>query len=84
MPKAWRARIVPAKGFPLETIEMSGVRGKGVTSFLLLPFRLLRAFFESVRIIRRVRPDILIGMGGYVTFPGAMMGVLLGKAFAAS
>lgn len=77
--ESMEARIVPAKGFPLETIEMSGVRGKGGTSFLLLPFRLLRAFFESVRIIRRVRPDILIGMGGYVTFPGAMMGVLLGK-----
>ena len=74
------SRIVPPKGFPLESIDFSGVRGKGLNSLIWLPLRLLKAFFQSIQVIRRVRPDVLIGMGGYVTFPGAMMGVLLGKS----
>ena len=41
--------------------------------------RLLRAFWQSWVILRRVRPDVVVGLGGYITFPGGMMGVLLGK-----
>ena len=73
------AGLVPPRGFAFETIEFSGVRGKGPLTLALLPLRLLKAFWQSLRVVRRVRPDVVIGLGGYITFPGGLMGVLLGK-----
>ena len=55
------------------------MRGKGLVTLALLPLRLLKAFWQSLQVVRRVRPDVLVGLGGYVTFPGGLMGVLLGK-----
>ena len=78
-PGSMESRLVPARGFALETIDFGGVRGKGVQTLVLLPLRLLRAFWQSIAVVRRVKPDVLVGLGGYITFPGAMMGVLLGK-----
>jgi UDP-N-acetylglucosamine--N-acetylmuramyl-(pentapeptide) pyrophosphoryl-undecaprenol N-acetylglucosamine transferase len=78
-PGSMESRLVPARGFKLETIDFGGVRGKGVPTLVLLPLRLLRAFWQSIGVVRRVKPDVLVGLGGYITFPGAMMGVLLGK-----
>jgi UDP-N-acetylglucosamine--N-acetylmuramyl-(pentapeptide) pyrophosphoryl-undecaprenol N-acetylglucosamine transferase len=46
---------------------------------MLLPMRLLRGFWQSIRVLRRVRPDLVVGMGGYIAFPAGMMAVLLGK-----
>jgi UDP-N-acetylglucosamine--N-acetylmuramyl-(pentapeptide) pyrophosphoryl-undecaprenol N-acetylglucosamine transferase len=73
------ATLVPPRGFPFETIDFSGVRGKGLTTLALLPLRLLKAFWQSIQVIRRVRPDVVVGLGGYITFPAGLMGVLLGK-----
>mgnify|MGYP000057679027 CR=1 FL=1 len=56
-----------------------GVRGKGLQTLALLPFKLLRAFWQSLCVMRRVQPDVVVGLGGYITFPGGMMGVLCGK-----
>ena len=78
-PGSMEARIVPPQGFALETIDFSGVRGKGLKTLALLPFKLLRAFWQAWGVVRRVRPDVVIGLGGYVTFPGGMMAVLAGK-----
>ena len=78
-PGSMESRLVPPRGFALETIDFGGVRGKGPVTLALLPLRLLRAFWQSVRVVRRVKPDVVIGLGGYITFPGGMMGVLLGK-----
>ncbi|MCD6662205.1 MAG: undecaprenyldiphospho-muramoylpentapeptide beta-N-acetylglucosaminyltransferase [Comamonas sp.] len=78
-PASMESRIVPAEGFALETIDFSGVRGKGVITLALLPLKLLRAFWQALAVVRRVKPDVVIGLGGYVTFPGAMMAVLAGK-----
>ena len=71
--------LVPRQGFAFETLDFGGVRGKGPTTLMLLPLRLLRAFWQSVQVLRRVRPHVVVGLGGYITFPGGMMGVLLGK-----
>jgi UDP-N-acetylglucosamine--N-acetylmuramyl-(pentapeptide) pyrophosphoryl-undecaprenol N-acetylglucosamine transferase len=73
------SQLVPAKGFAFEAVRFGGVRGKGLLTLALLPMRLLQAFWQSLQVIRRLRPDVLVGLGGYITFPGGMMGVLLGK-----
>jgi len=78
-PGSMEARLVPQQGFALETVEFGGVRGKGLVTLALLPLRLLKAFWQAWRVVRRVQPDVLVGFGGYITFPGAMMGVLAGK-----
>lgn len=73
------ARIVPDRGYPMQYISFSGLRGKGLARILMLPLALLRAFWQSARIIRTVRPDIVLGVGGYVTFPAGMMASLLNR-----
>ena len=78
-PGGMESEIVPPRGFAFEGIDFAGVRGKGLLTLALLPLRLLKAFWQSVQVMRRVRPDVLVGLGGYVTFPGGLMGVLLGK-----
>ncbi len=72
------SRLVPAQGFAFEVLDFGGLRGKGGLTALLLPARLLRAFWQSIQVLRRHRPDVVIGLGGYISFPAGMMGVLLG------
>ena len=73
------SQLVPPRGFAFESIDFSGVRGKSPATLLLLPLRLLKAFWQSVQVIRRVKPDVVVGLGGYISFPAGMMSVLLGK-----
>ena len=73
------SQLVPPRGFAFETIDFSGVRGKGPVTLAFLPLRLLKAFWQSIQVIRRVKPQVVIGMGGYIAFPAGMMAVLLGK-----
>jgi UDP-N-acetylglucosamine--N-acetylmuramyl-(pentapeptide) pyrophosphoryl-undecaprenol N-acetylglucosamine transferase len=78
-PAGMEHKLVGKAGYPIEVVQMSGVRSKGMVAWALLPLVLLRAFWQSLRVIRRVRPDVVISMGGYIAFPGGMMGVLCGK-----
>ena len=78
-PQSMEERLVPPRGFAFEQIDFSGVRGKGFMTLALLPLRLLKAFWQSIAVIRRVKPDVVIGLGGYITFPAGMMAVLLGR-----
>ena len=78
-PGSMESRLVPAQGFALELIDFSGVRGKGLVTLALLPLRLLRAFWQALAVVRRVQPDVVVGLGGYISFPGGMMAVLAGK-----
>ena len=73
------SQLVPPRGFAFETIDFSGVRGKGPVTLALLPLRLLKAFWQSIQVMRRVKPQVVIGMGGYIAFPAGMMAVLLNK-----
>ena len=73
------ARLVPEHGYPMAWLSLGGVRGNGVLRKLLLPATLLVAFVQALRALRRHRPDVVLGMGGYPSFPGGMMSVLLGK-----
>jgi len=78
-PDSMESRLVPPRGFTFETVDFSGVRGKGLKTLFLLPLRLLKAFWQSLQVVRRVQPDVVVGLGGYITFPAGMMAVLLGK-----
>ncbi len=71
--------LVMKHGYAMESIEFTGLRGKRTMTWLALPFRLLRAFVQSLQVLRRVRPDVVLGMGGYPAFPGGMMASLLNK-----
>ncbi|GHU04957.1 UDP-N-acetylglucosamine--N-acetylmuramyl-(pentapeptide) pyrophosphoryl-undecaprenol N-acetylglucosamine transferase [Betaproteobacteria bacterium] len=78
-PDSFEARTVPARGYEMAWVRFAALRGKGLLCKLLLPFNLLSAFWQAFREIRRIKPDVALGMGGYVSFPGGMMAVLLNK-----
>lgn len=78
-PEGMEHKLVGKAGYPIEVVAMSGVRSKGLAAWMLMPLLLLRAFWQSIAIIRRVKPMVVISMGGYIAFPGGMMAVLLGK-----
>jgi UDP-N-acetylglucosamine--N-acetylmuramyl-(pentapeptide) pyrophosphoryl-undecaprenol N-acetylglucosamine transferase len=73
------AALVPKHGYEMQWIRFSGLRGKGIVRLALLPLNLLIAFWQSARVIFRVRPDVVLGMGGYVSFPGGMIASLLNR-----
>src|SRR5438128_4277704 len=75
-------RLVPRPGYAAAWIRARAARGKGLLQKLLLPANLLYSFWESARHIRRVKPDVVLGLGGYVAFPGGMMASLLDKPLA--
>lgn len=72
-------RVIPQQQIPIEWISVSGLRGKGVVSWLLAPFRLLRALFQALSILRKTRPSVVLGMGGFVSGPGGLAARLLGR-----
>ena len=74
--------MCPKHNFALETIRFRGVRGKGVLRWALLPLALLIAFWQSAKVIFRVRPDVVLGMGGFAAFPGGMMASLFNRPLA--
>jgi UDP-N-acetylglucosamine--N-acetylmuramyl-(pentapeptide) pyrophosphoryl-undecaprenol N-acetylglucosamine transferase len=76
------ARLVPERGYPVEWIRAVALRGKGIAAKLFLPLHLFVGFWQSARAIFRVRPDVVLGMGGYVAFPGGMMASLLARPLA--
>src|SRR6202162_5123369 len=73
------AALVPKRGYEMAWVNFSGLRGKGPVALFLLPMKLLVAFWQSARAIFAQRPDVVLGMGGYISFPGGMMAALLGK-----
>jgi UDP-N-acetylglucosamine--N-acetylmuramyl-(pentapeptide) pyrophosphoryl-undecaprenol N-acetylglucosamine transferase len=78
-PGGMEATLVPRHGIPMRWVRFGGLRGKGLVTQLMLPFNLLRAFWQSLRVLREVRPAVVLGMGGYVAFPGGMMAALIGR-----
>ena len=78
-PEGMEARLVPQHGFEMLNLKFAALRGKGILRKLLLPLNLLRGFWQAQKAIRQVQPNVVLGMGGYITFPGGMMAALLGK-----
>ncbi len=73
------AQIVPKAGIQIEWVSISGLRGKGLFSLMLAPFRLLIALYQALNILMRHRPMVVLGMGGFVAGPGGLMTWLLRK-----
>lgn len=73
------SKLVPQHGFEIVWMRFSGLRGKGPLRMILLPLNLVVAFWQSARAIFRVRPDVVLGMGGYISFPGGMMAAVLAR-----
>ena len=85
VPVAWmgtrrglEATLVPEGGFAMDWIVVAGLRGKGLLRRLLTPFMLARALWQAGVVLRRVRPPVVLGMGGFVSGPGGVMARLLG------
>ncbi len=66
------ARVVPAEQIPIEWLSMSGVRGKGVLTLLLAPFKLAWSVWQALGVMRRRQPALVVGFGGFVTGPGGV------------
>jgi len=71
------ARLVPAEGIPVEWLSVGGLRGKGVVTLLAAPFRLVRAILQAVDALRRHRPAVVLGAGGFASGPGGIAAWLL-------
>ncbi|WP_233882958.1 undecaprenyldiphospho-muramoylpentapeptide beta-N-acetylglucosaminyltransferase [Paraburkholderia flagellata] len=78
-PAGMEATLVPRHGIAMEYVRFGGVRGKGIKTKLMLPLNLLRACMQSLAALRRVKPDVVLGMGGYITFPAGVMSALSGR-----
>jgi len=77
--KGLEAKVIPEASIPLHFISISGVRGKGIKDILLAPIKIIRAVWQSAQIIRKLNPDIVIGMGGFVSGPGGIACKILGR-----
>lgn len=76
-PNSMEAELVPKHGYPVEWVNFSGLRGKGLLRLLMLPINLLVAMTQSARVMLRCKPDVVLGMGGYITFPGGVVAKML-------
>lgn len=65
-------RLIGETDIPLSLVHISGLRGKGKLALLAAPFRLMRGLGEAFTVIRKIRPDCVVGMGGFVTGPGGV------------
>jgi UDP-N-acetylglucosamine--N-acetylmuramyl-(pentapeptide) pyrophosphoryl-undecaprenol N-acetylglucosamine transferase len=72
VPGSMEARLVPANGFPIEWVHVAGIRGKGLAAWAMAPFRIGGAVLQCMRIMRRVKPAVVLGAGGYVSGPGGI------------
>ncbi len=72
-PDRMEGQLVPVHGFKLEALKFDGVRGKGIAALIKLPFRLMCACVQAWKVMTRTRPDVVLGMGGYVAFPGGLV-----------
>jgi UDP-N-acetylglucosamine--N-acetylmuramyl-(pentapeptide) pyrophosphoryl-undecaprenol N-acetylglucosamine transferase len=71
------ARLVPAEGIPVEWLAVSGLRGKGAMTLLAAPFQLVRAILQAIAALRRHRPSVVLGAGGFASGPGGLAAWLL-------
>jgi len=77
VPGSMESRLVPAAGFPIEWVQVAGLRGKGALGWVLAPLRIANAVAQAIAVLRRVRPRAVLGAGGYVSGPGGIAAWLM-------
>lgn len=77
--KRMEADLVPQYGYPISFINIAGLRNKGWKEVAKMPFKLLQSLIQSVKVIRGINPDVVLGMGGYASAPGGVAAWVLGK-----
>jgi UDP-N-acetylglucosamine--N-acetylmuramyl-(pentapeptide) pyrophosphoryl-undecaprenol N-acetylglucosamine transferase len=77
VPASMESKLVPANGFPIEWLRVQGIRGKGFATLAMAPLTILRAVWQAMGVLRRVRPRAVLGAGGYVSGPGGIAAWLL-------
>ena len=70
--------LVPEHGFPIDFIDVEGVRGRGVMKLLKAPFVLMKSLWQSIGVIRNQKPEVVLGLGGFASGPGGVAARLLG------
>ncbi|MBL8636290.1 MAG: undecaprenyldiphospho-muramoylpentapeptide beta-N-acetylglucosaminyltransferase [Myxococcales bacterium] len=71
------AKVVPSSGYPLELIEVSGLKRQGAVATLRSLLRLPVALLQTLRLLRKLRPDVVVGVGGYASGPVVLLASLL-------
>jgi UDP-N-acetylglucosamine--N-acetylmuramyl-(pentapeptide) pyrophosphoryl-undecaprenol N-acetylglucosamine transferase len=74
--RGMEAKVLPREGYALETIDVSGLKGTGAAGVLRGLVRLPRALAQSRRILKRYRPDLVVGVGGYSSGPMVLAAAL--------
>jgi UDP-N-acetylglucosamine--N-acetylmuramyl-(pentapeptide) pyrophosphoryl-undecaprenol N-acetylglucosamine transferase len=77
--KGIEAKLVPTAGYPLYFIHVQGLRGNGLLGWVSAPFKLVKAVYQAIKIISKVKPDVVIGLGGFASGPGGVAAWLLRK-----
>lgn len=77
-PAGMEAKLVAGRGYQMAWLNFSALRGKGLMRKLALPLNLLRGCVGAWRALSRIQPDVVLGMGGYVTFPGGLVAAVRG------
>ncbi|MRI35378.1 undecaprenyldiphospho-muramoylpentapeptide beta-N-acetylglucosaminyltransferase [Endozoicomonas sp. OPT23] len=77
-PNSMEAELVPKHGIEITHIPVTGLRGKGIASLLKAPLKLMVSLYRVMKVIRRMKPVCVLGMGGYVTGPGGLAARLMG------
>jgi UDP-N-acetylglucosamine--N-acetylmuramyl-(pentapeptide) pyrophosphoryl-undecaprenol N-acetylglucosamine transferase len=77
VPGSMESRLVPANGFPIEWVRVTGIRGKGALAWALAPLRIANAVVQAIGVLRRVKPRSVLGAGGYVSGPGGIAAWLM-------
>lgn len=72
-------KVVPEAGYKIEWLTVKGVRGKNIKQLLLAPFNIFVSCIQALKILLRIKPNVVLGMGGFVTVPGGLMAALLAK-----
>ena len=77
-PQGMETRLVTEANFPLHLIQIGGLRGKNIKTLLTAPFKITKAIWQALRVMKTVQPDVVIGLGGFVSGPGGIASWLTG------
>ena len=75
--KRMEAELVPEYGYPISFVNIAGFRNKGWQTWLKTPFKIMQSIVQSIKILRAIKPDVVLGMGGYASGPGGVAAWLL-------